>query len=180
ISELDMVGAGREAKRRRKTLAEDAYVQRELHSKPRDPHIPQHADLHACQQWAPSSCDGKPTGDTHHPSDPYACTSTYASTTPAQKEPLTHVLLRHGWRIRNTSRFKVSPTYLLKKPIRRRGLLRSRVPPSSECLLQVEGHSEAQMVLQFPGHDLHAQRKTLLTQAQRTLGNREPEDVQDT
>ncbi|MEQ2217652.1 hypothetical protein XENOCAPTIV_017859 [Xenoophorus captivus] len=44
----------------------------------------------------------------------------------------------------------------------------------------VEGHSEAQMVLQFPGHDLHAQRKTLLTQAQRTLGNREPEDVQDT
>lgn len=59
-------------------------------------------------------------------------------------------------------------------------LVGSGGPPASERLLQVHGHRQGQVVLHLTSDDLHAQRQTFLTQAQRTLGNRQPQDVQYT
>lgn len=56
-------------------------------------------------------------------------------------------------------------------------LVCSGVLPASERLLQVEGHSEGQVVLQLPCNDLHAQRQTLLTHTQRALSHRQPQHV---
>ena len=56
-------------------------------------------------------------------------------------------------------------------------LFGSGVPPASERLLQVESHLEGQVVLQLPGTDLHTQGQTFLTQTQRALCDRQPEDV---
>lgn len=56
----------------------------------------------------------------------------------------------------------------------------SRVPPTSEGLLQKLSHVQGQVVLQLPGHHLHTQRQPLLTQTQRALGGRQPQDVYDT
>lgn len=53
----------------------------------------------------------------------------------------------------------------------------SRVPPTAEGLLQEQSHVQGQVVLQLPGHHLHAQREPLLTQTQRALGDRQPQDV---
>uniref|UniRef100_A0A3B5QU16 Negative elongation factor complex member A n=2 Tax=Poeciliinae TaxID=586240 RepID=A0A3B5QU16_XIPMA len=74
--------------------AADAHVQRRLHGQPRHSHVPQHTHLHAGQQRAAGGRHRQPAGDSHpaphHSSDSYTDTSTYASATPTQKEPLTH------------------------------------------------------------------------------------------
>lgn len=56
-------------------------------------------------------------------------------------------------------------------------LFGSRLPPASKRLLQVQRHSQRQTILQLPGHNLQAQRQTLLVQTQRTLGDGQPQGV---
>lgn len=83
----------------------------------------------------------------------------------------------------------------VQKPLGRRGvhctvldhdsvgpvvLVCSGGPPASECLLQVHRYSQGQMVLHLTSNNLHPQGQTFLAQTQRTLGNRQPEDVQYT
>lgn len=53
------------------------------------------------------------------------------------------------------------------------------VPPAAERLLQVESHSQGQVVLVLPSHNLHAQGQALLVQAQGTLSDGQPQDVDD-
>lgn len=57
-------------------------------------------------------------------------------------------------------------------------LFGSRVPPSSEGLLQEHGQLQGQVVLQLPGHHLHPEGQPLLVQPQRALGDRQPQSVE--
>lgn len=53
-------------------------------------------------------------------------------------------------------------------------------PPAPKGLLQVHGGRQRQAVLQLPRHQLQAQGQPLSAQAQGTLGDGQPQDVDDT